>query len=381
MSRTLARFLAVLALTTFAFAFQDPSEVTKLNREAIEAIQGKRMDEALAKFEKVLTLLPEDRGTAYNLACVSSLKGDVEKAHEWATRSLDWGWGAGWGSIAGSDGKELTEIEMLQQDADLENLRKDARFAALIERANAARKAVDEARANAAVYVPEKVAALAEKPVLIVLHDNGSTKEAVVSGRWKAIADELGCALIAPSGRYLAPRSKAAKDGMYWILNPQAYQNKPWADERPVQDAYSAFSKANKVDKTRIYIAGEGYGGTIAINAAAASPYLYKGALSVGGFMTSPVVSAKAANASKAGLRIEVLLEQKTALDALGSAENLERAMKAMNADLTRWSIAGSAKTYARDEKDADQERKLIVERLKSLAEAPRAAEAGAPAK
>lgn len=381
MSRLLARFVAFVALTTFAFAFQEPSEVTKLNREGVAALNAGNFDESAAKFEKVLTLLPEDRGTAYNLACVQSRKGDVDKAHEWATKSLDWGWGAGWGSIAGQEAKELTEIEMLQQDADLENLRKDARFAALIERANAARKAVDEARSNAAVYVPEKVAALAEKPVLIVLHDNGSTKESVVSGRWKAIADELGCALIAPSGRYLAPRSKTAKDGMYWIFSAQAYQQKPWADERPVQDAYSAFSKTNKVDKTRILIAGEGYGGTIAINVAAASPYLYKGALSIGGVMLSPVVSAKAANASKAGLRVEVLLEQKAALDALGSAESVERVMKSMNADLTRWSIAGSAKTYARDEKDADQERKLIVERLKALAEAPRATEAGAPAK
>jgi hypothetical protein len=381
LSRTFARILATLALTTLAFAVQEPNEVQKLNRDVIADITAKKYDDALVKLDKVLTLIPKDRGTAYNLACVQSLKGDVDKAAEWAGKSIEWGWGAGWGSIAGQEGKELTEVEMLEQDADLENLRKDARWPAILERSKALRKAVDAERSTAAVYIPEKVAALPEKPLLIVLHDNGSTKEAVISGRWKQIADELGCALVAPSGRYLAPRSNTPKDGMFWIRDPASYQARPWTDERPVQDAYTEFSKTNKIDKARVLVAGDGPVGGIAINVAAASPYLYKGALSVGGVLMTPVVSGKAANVAKAGTRLEVLLEQKAALDALGSAEAVERVVKTTNADLSRWGIGGSARTYARDEKDPDLERKLIVERLKAILDAPRPTEAAATPK
>lgn len=381
MPRFLSRLLAVLAIATFSFAAQDPNEVNRLTRDVLSALTAKKYDEALSKLGQILELQPEDRGTAYNFACVHSLKGDADKAIEWAGKAVDWGWGPGWGSIAGQEAKELTEVEMLEQDADLANARKDERFKAVLERASALRKSVDEFRGSAAVYIPEKVKALAEMPLLVVLHDDGSSKEAVVAGKWKAIADELGMALVAPSGRHLAPRSKKPADGMLWIANAQVYQQKPWIDERPIQDALSAFSKEHKLDKARVLIAGEGTGGSVAADAAVASPYQYKAALAFNGLPIMSVVSSKASNAAKAGLRLEFVLDANQALDMLGSAEQLEATLKTINESLTKWSIGGGARSVALDAKDADAARKVIVERLKALLEAPRATEAAsAPA-
>lgn len=381
MPRFLARVLAVLALATFSFAAQDPNEINRLNGEILAALSAKKYDEALAKLGKVLELRPEDKGTAYNFACVHSLKGDVDQALEWAGKAIDWGWGPGWGAIAGQDGKELTEIEMLEQDADLANMRKDERYKAVLERATALRKAVDEYRASAAVYVPEKVQALAEMPLLVVLHGNGSTKDAVVAGKWKAIADELGMALVAPSGRHLAPRAKKPSDGMLWIESVPAYQSKPWVDERPIQDAVAAFTKERKLDKTRVLIAGEGYGGTLAVHAAAASPYQYKAALAFNGVPITSVLASKAANASKAGLRLELLLDAQESIDELGSAAQLETTLKTFNENLAKWSIGGGARSVALDAQDPDAARKAISERLKALLDAPRATEAAAGTK
>jgi hypothetical protein len=58
-------------------------------------------------------------GTYYNLACLYSLKGDVENGLKTLERAFEAGW---------------DNFKWANQDGDLANLRKDARFKPMIEK-------------------------------------------------------------------------------------------------------------------------------------------------------------------------------------------------------------------------------------------------------
>ena len=204
MSRTIA-LLALLLAAPVAPAFaQTPPEKPpekqaekpaqkptkqQLNQDAITAFQAKKYDDGIALLMKILEQEPKDNGTAYNLACGYALKGDTDKGFEWLGKAVDWGWGTGQGTLVGST-VQTSNLEMTKTDPDLASLRKDPRWDALIARISP----------KAATYIPEKIKAAKEMPLLVVLHDAGSTKDQVVAGRWKAVADELGYALLAPEG-------------------------------------------------------------------------------------------------------------------------------------------------------------------------------------
>jgi len=83
MSRLTAVFgLALVALSSFSFA-QGKEDKTTLNQKAIQSFGAKKFDEGIAHLMRALDLEPKDTGTAYNVACGYSLKGDVEKGLEW----------------------------------------------------------------------------------------------------------------------------------------------------------------------------------------------------------------------------------------------------------------------------------------------------------
>ncbi len=120
-----------------AFAAQSWAEAAELYAEVVKTspddgtawhhlgyalhVTGKH-DEALAAHEKAAEI-PETAGIgAYNAACVHSLRGDVDVAFQWMEKAL-------------ANGFNVANV--LGTDADLENLRKDSRFAKLVEAAKA----------------------------------------------------------------------------------------------------------------------------------------------------------------------------------------------------------------------------------------------------
>src|SRR5215831_16712153 len=74
------RLLLVLALMIAAPCFGQTAE--SYRREATEFAQKKDWDEAIANFQKALSLDPNDALTHYNLALALKYKGDPKKAAE-----------------------------------------------------------------------------------------------------------------------------------------------------------------------------------------------------------------------------------------------------------------------------------------------------------
>jgi poly(3-hydroxybutyrate) depolymerase len=385
MSSRIQSFLSlaalVLVLAPFARA-QEKEGKESLNQQAISALQAKKYDEGIALLTRILSIpgQEKDNGTAYNIACGYSLKADVEKGFEWLEKAVDWGWGDGTGTLVGESAPK-SHVEMTKSDPDLENLRKDPRFEKLMERmaktaeARAAKvKKGEEYAKTAAVYIPEKIASLPEMPVLVVLHDQGSTKDEVIKGKWKAVADELGFALIAPSGKILV--GDDPEKGMAWFNDPKEYF------EKPVHDAFSAFKKDHPIDKAKVVIAGDGLGGFAALKVGIGSPGYYKGVVSLNGGINADVMASKAPTAGKMGLRVRILLDEaavkKMAAEGVKDADPAKIAA-GWSQSLQTWGIGGDVKTFTAEKGD-EQLKPLLVEAVKSvLPEKTAAAEAGAP--
>jgi poly(3-hydroxybutyrate) depolymerase len=259
---------------------------------------------------------------------------------------------------------------MAKTDPDFESLRKDPRFAKRIEsleKAGAVRALAlmkgEEYAAKAAIYIPEKAAALKEMPILVVLHDAGSTKDEIVQGRWKAIADELGFALIAPSGKF--PVGDVPAKGMAWYESIGDYPARYDVYDGPVHAAVSAFRKEHPIDKERVVVVGEGVGGVVALSVAISEPGIYRGAVALNTPLYPQLYAAKAPAAGKFGLRVALLVDPaKTAKES--APEGVDKLVEAQNKSLKSWGLGGESKTFTPDPKDAG-ERKLLVEAIRSV--------------
>jgi poly(3-hydroxybutyrate) depolymerase len=345
--------------------------------KGIAALKADRNDEGIACFKRCMELVPTDPISPYNVACGYSRKGELDPAFEYLDKAAT----LGFGNLNDPTGK--SNIVAAGEDTDLENARKDPRWAKFVERMttaradrDAAKKKGEEFAAKAAVYIPEEVAALAEMPVLVVLHDYGQTKDQMVAGRYKAIADELGYALIAPSGRILTGADPQA--GMAWFDDAATYVKGPWQYEKSITESVTAFKKEHKVDKNRVYLIGEGVGGLVATSAAVGSPGLFKGAIAINAQLAAPLVAQKAPNAGKMGLRLWFLNDTALAQQGLPAGEDLAKQVESWNKSLTTWGLAGGVRTYTADPKDPNQLQTLVVEVLKAFALVPAAVPAAA---
>jgi predicted esterase len=374
MSRTIA-LLAFLLAAPLAPAFtQTPPEKppekapekqaekpdkVKLNGDAVAALQAKKYDEGIALLMKILESEPKDSNTAYNLACAYSLKGDADKGFEWIGKAADWGWGGGQGTLVGSR-VASSNLQMTMTDPDLANLRKDPRWEPLITR-------VANATALAS-YIPEKAMAQKQMPLLVVLHDAGSTKGKVVAGRWKSVADELGWALLAPE----APIGDAAK-GTSWYAKVEDYPAQATAVGKVVADAIAAFAKEHPIDRAKTVLVGEGAAALVAMDVGLTGLGAAKGVVTVNGAFPPNLIAEKAPAAGKAGVRVELLLD--------GSKKELVPAevAAAQNKLLQTWGLAGEARVFTPDPKDPDQ-KSLLAEAVRSVATPPTAAPAPAAA-
>ncbi len=344
--------------------------------KGIAALNAGRNDEGIAYFKRCMELVPTDPISPYNVACGYSKKGELDPTFEYLDKSATLGFG-------NVDRAGKSNIVLAGEDPDLESARKDPRWAKFIERLTTiraerevAKKKGEEFASKPALYIPEQVAALPEMPVLVVLHDYGQTKDQMIDGRYKAIADELGYALIAPSGRILVGADPQA--GMAWFDDASAYLKNAWQYEKSIAESVTAFKKEHKVDKNRVYLIGEGVGGLVATSAAVSSPGLFKGAVAINTQLAGPLVSQKAPNAGKMGLRLRFLNDTALSQQGLPAGEDFAKQVESWNKSLSTWGIAGGVTTYSADAQDPKQLHALIVEAVKSLESAVQVAPASA---
>ncbi len=108
-----------------AAPFYDEQTLTRVNEllgDAFKLLESAGVDSALAKLSEVEKAMPSSTVPPYALACAYARSGRTDEA----VRSLE-------RSIAGG----LDQPSMLEEDPDLESLRGDTRFGALVERAQA----------------------------------------------------------------------------------------------------------------------------------------------------------------------------------------------------------------------------------------------------
>jgi serine/threonine protein kinase/Flp pilus assembly protein TadD len=97
----------------------NPDDVRALCFAAIALIQLGERDRALESARRGLELAPEDSSVLYNVACAYALGGDTDRALECLDRAVTNGFG---------------HRAWLENDSDLDSLRADPRFAALLEK-------------------------------------------------------------------------------------------------------------------------------------------------------------------------------------------------------------------------------------------------------
>ncbi len=114
----LAAYEHALAVATRRLDF-NPDDPRAATMRAVSACRIGHADEGLHWAERALAIEPEDAGVRYNVACLYALEGETDRAFECLEEAVRAGFG---------------NREWLANDPDIESLREDPRFGALMER-------------------------------------------------------------------------------------------------------------------------------------------------------------------------------------------------------------------------------------------------------
>jgi len=95
-------------------------EYRDLSNKGYELLDAGKTDEAIAAFTRQTELAPEGKWGAYNLACLYGRGGDLDNGIQWATKAVDIG---------------FDNPGQLRNDPDMESLRADSRFDAIVAKA------------------------------------------------------------------------------------------------------------------------------------------------------------------------------------------------------------------------------------------------------
>ncbi len=192
----------------------------------------------------------------YNLACYYALAGDVDASLYWLQRAAL---------------EEGVDLEWAKEDSDLEDVRKDARWAKLspfIGKANAYWASSGHRRE--VVTVPKGYTPGTPIPVLLGLHGMGSKPEDFAGGEGdQALADALGIALVSVSAT--SPRGP---NSFVWSEDIDA-------DAKHIAAALERVAAKVTPRKGAVIPIGFSQGAQLAIEIAARDPELYGGAIAL----------------------------------------------------------------------------------------------------
>ncbi len=357
MLRAPLTIVAALLLVAVPARAQDDAlaDYDRIFREGIEHLTAGRYDEGIAAFHRCLELAPQNATCAYNIACGHSLKKEAEPGFEWLGKAADWGFGHRDGNIE----------HAAEKDPDLALLRGDARFAEIVERMHAMRAAVAEHVSEAAVYLPRELAEGEQWTVLLVLHERASTKDQVIAGPWRKIADRFGVALVAPSGT--VPLGGWPADGMAWFGVPAEYADDHWKYERPASDAMAAFRKEHGYERGRVFVAGEDEGAAIAFNLAINAPGLYRSVLMVDGRMFNGLAGDAAPRAAQRGLEARILFDENHGMFEFSERASTQLKVNTLETYLDLWGVPNVVTAYTPDPTDPNQRFELVSNEVAAM--------------
>jgi serine/threonine protein kinase/predicted esterase len=320
-------------------------------QSGITALQARRLAEAREHFERCLELRPASAVSMYNIACAHALEGDLEKALTWIERAAQRGFGMSADALA-----------VVQRDADLEPLRADARFQTLVTGLSEQAARFEHRLRAPAVYEPAGLDPERPPPLLVVLHDDGDSPDAILAGVWPRVADRLGCLLIAPC----APRPLGMDPGagFAWIEDLADFSEQPWRQEAACAEALTKFLDARAVDRERVLAVGEGSGALVAFDLGLRAPGLVRGVLLVQGPAFAQIPPNRPRTAAALGLRARGLFDPEAQVPWLEPGVGAEPYGRALGAWLASQGLDGAVATLP---SDADERARVFAEAVQGL--------------
>ncbi len=253
-------------------------KVGRLSRTMFEASEKKEYEKALEAALAVCELT-DNAVSHYNVACMYSLCKRPDKAFDALNRAIEKG------------GFPGNIVDQMEGDGDLDNIRKDRRYAAAVKKAKTGRsgntrrgnRRRGQRRAEAPperkeetvdfdwkVTLPEGFDKSHKAPLLVALHHyHGSMKR--TTERWRAAAAEVGAILLTPQG------TVDMGNGLYhWGRDLDVIEKNVMRAINKVQDRYN-------VDPDKIVLAGFSQGGWATWGLSLRNPDAFCGIIPVAG--------------------------------------------------------------------------------------------------
>ena len=312
-------------------------------QHGITCLQSERWLDAIAAFELCAAARPGDPVAPYNAACAHAHLDQVDEALASLERAVERGYAF-----------RARAVELTRADPDLARLREDDRFQRLLVRMQSLVDAAEAFAATPRIYAPASLDTSGPVPTLFVLHAEGSTADAVVQGPWRELADRLGMLLVAPSGRI--PARLDPQLGMLWTDSLARYAAQSRYYEAPVRAADSAVRDAWTLDPERVFIAGEGLGGTLAFHIAVRSPELFRGCLLIDASVPMELVEDLAPRLGELGLRAAILADPGRRPAGMPADLTTAGYLSSTFAQLESWGIQTTLGTRRRADDELDVE-------------------------
>jgi pimeloyl-ACP methyl ester carboxylesterase len=226
----------------------------------LDAIRDKKYKAAVRAFTRCVAIFPERPTAYYNLACCYSLMANKAEAMKWTEEALK----------RGFDG-----FEHMVRDTDLDNIRKEPEFIALVERY---RKKLIEGRKSqsGALYFGVR----GERQALVVfLHGNGQSPADYRA--WKGWAERAGVGLL------LLPGTDEIRGQRGWGSSA----------ETVVLEDVKAAIKTYGADPARVLAAGFSTGAYQALSLGLRHPSVFRGVIAFSPYYERSELDASLAKA------------------------------------------------------------------------------------
>jgi predicted esterase len=273
MRRMLILLLVLAALPTTVYA-QNPPSPEEQKAEAfqqafdagMDAIRNKKYQLGIRAFKFCTTVYPERPTAYYNLACIYSLINNKKDALNMLETAL---------------AKGFSSFEHMTRDPDLNNIRKEKRYIALV--AKHRKKLLNQLRAK--IFDPK--GHKGKRPLLIFLHGRNQNPDQYVKLMTK-VAQSRGFGLI-------LPRGDVAQGG-----NARWGQGAETAVMAPLKKAL----ESGKYDAQKVMIGGFSDGSYHALEIALKNPKAFAGVLNFGTFFDESLMTNDIPSVAKAGMKI-----------------------------------------------------------------------------